>query len=457
MTNNQLPYTLDDKKLYKTLLTVALPIALQSLVASSLTLVDNLMVGQLGETELSAVGLATQIYFIFWMLMFGFTSGSTTFMSQFFGVKDLANLRRTAGFAMTVGMTAGILFFLPSFFAPEMVMSIFTNIPKVIELGAEYVKMGAGCFLVLGFTVPLTATLRTTEQTRIPMAISFFVFSLNTFLNYVFIFGSFGAPKMGVAGAALATVIARVLELGLTVFMIFGRKNMIAGSFKEFFGYNKILAYKITCNALPTTVNEVMWGMGMATYNAAYGRVGVTEFAAVQASSTILNMFTLAIFSLGDAMLILVGQRLGRGEMDIAFEKAKKILKVGIKIGLVAGVTLIVTAPLIISLFKFSPEGKRYAIIMLTIYGIFMAIKLYGGINITGTLRAGGDTKFAMLLEVCCVWLIGVPLVFIGALWLKLPVYWVVLMAQTEEVVKALIIRRRFHSKKWINNMIQEL
>ncbi len=449
--------TIDDKQLYKTIASVALPIALQSLVASSLSLVDNLMVGQLGETQLSAVGLATQIFFIFWMLMFGFTGGSNTFMSQFFGVKDMVSLRKTAGFAISVGIVAGILFFVPAFFVPRAIMRLFTDIPEVIDLGASYIHMGSPCFLFLGITVPLTATLRVTQQTSIPMKISFFVFGLNTFLNYVFIFGSFGAPQLGVSGAALATVIARGLELLLTIYVIFGRKNMVAGSLTDFFAFNKQLSYKITCNALPTTVNEVMWALGMSAFNAAYGRMGVTEFASVQASNTILNIFMLAIFSLGDAMLILVGQRIGRGEMEYAFLKAKKILGFSVKIGIISGLLLIVTSPFIINLFNFSPEGKKYAVIILVIYGVMMSLKLYVGMNIVGTFRAGGDTRFAMLLEVSSVWLIGVPLVFFAALYLHLPIYYVVLVAQVEEVVKCFIARKRFLSGKWLNNMISDL
>ncbi len=449
--------TIDDKQLYKTIASVALPIALQSLVASSLSLIDNLMVGQLGETELSAVGLATQIFFIFWMLMFGFTGGSNTFMSQFFGVKDMVSLRKTAGFAITVGMIAGILFFIPAFFAPTAIMRLFTDIPEVIQLGSGYIRMGSPCFLFLGITIPLTATLRITQQTSIPMKISFFIFGLNTFLNYIFIFGSFGAPQMGVTGAALATFIARGLELLLTVYMIFGRKNMVAGSLGDFFCFSKQLACKISSNALPTTVNEVMWALGMSTFNAAYGRMGITEFASVQASNTILNIFILAIFSLGDAMLILVGQRIGRGEMEHAFLEAKKILAFSIKIALISGVLLMVASPFIIELFNFSSEGKKYAIIILIIYGLMMPLKLYAGMNIVGTFRAGGDTKFAMLLEVSSVWLIGVPLVFFTALYLHLPIYYVVLAAQIEELVKWVIARKRFLSGKWINNMISDL
>ncbi|MEG1929627.1 MAG: MATE family efflux transporter [Anaerovorax sp.] len=449
--------TIDSKPLYKTLAVVALPIALQSLIASSLTLVDNLMVGSLGEVELAAVGLSVQFYFVHWMVMFGFTSGASTFMSQYWGKKDLHSIRKVAGFAITVCFTVSLFFFIPAMFFPEAVLRLFTNIPEAIALGTQYVRTGAICFLVLSFTVPLTACLRITQQTSIPLKISMVAFATNTFLNYLFIFGNFGAPDLGVMGAALATAISRCLELIITLVVIFGRKNIVAGKMSEFFGWTKNLMFRVTANALPTTINETMWGLGMATYSAAYGRMGVTEFASIQASTTINNVFVLAIFSLGDAVLILVGQRLGRGEIDYAVALAKRLVKIGMVVGAIAGVVLMVTSKFLIQLFEFTPLGQDYTFYILLIYGLFMTLKLYNGICVTGTLRCGGDTTFAMITEVSCVWFIGVPLVFLGALYWKLPIYFVVLLAQAEEVMKFFILGHRYRSLKWAKNVINKV
>ncbi|WP_084146036.1 MATE family efflux transporter [Anaerovorax odorimutans] len=449
---------IENKSLYRTLASVALPIAFQSLIASSLSLIDNLMVGSLGEIELAAVGLSVQIYFIHWMVMFGFTSGSSTFMSQFWGNQDLFNIRKVTGFAITVCFTVSfIIFFVPAVFFPETILRIFTDIDEPIKLGVEYIRTAAICFLAISITVPFTAALRATQQTSIPLKISILVFTTNTVLNYIFIFGKFGAPELGVKGAALATAISRCLELLIMILVVFVGKNKIAGKLNEFFGWSKILMFKIVSNAVPTTLNETMWGIGMATYNAAYGRVGITEFAAIQASSTINNLFVMAIFSLGDAILILVGQRLGRGELEYAVALSKKLLKISVVIGVIAGIALILSSKFIIQLFKFTKEGQQFTFLILLIYGLFMALKLFNGIMITGTLRSGGDTKYAMLAETGCVWLIGVPLVFFGALYLKLPIYFVVLMSQTEEIAKFITLYRRFVSLKWVKNVIFDI
>ena len=455
MTGTEL--TIDNKTLYKTLITIALPIALQGLIASTLNLVDILMIGRLGELELASVGLSVQLYFIQYMLLFGLTSGASTFLSQFWGVKDLKSIRKVIGFAVTSCFLLSLLFFIPAFFFPEKVLSIFTDNPLVIETGSVFVSTASFTFLTLSITVPFMSALRTTEQTRLPLYISIFVFLTNTGLNYLLIFGKYGFPEMGVRGAATATVIARLLELVLLFYVVFIRKNIISGKFSDFFSYNKLLVQRIIYNALPTTINEVMWGVGMASYNAAYGRLGVTEFASVQASNTINTLFILTAFSLGDATLILVGKRLGAGELDYAFLKAKKILRISVLVGAVCGVLLILISPYILKLFNFSAIGQAYASHILLIYGLFMSIKVFNGINITGPFRAGGDTKFAMLIEICCVWLIGVPLVFIGAFYFALPVYLIVLLAQTEEVVKFFLCFSRFRSKKWVKNMIHDI
>lgn len=454
---NKLPIVIDSKSLYRTLARVALPIALQSLISSSLNLLDNLMVGNLGEVELAAVGLSSQLFFVYIGVMFGFASGSSAFMAQFWGKQDVRSIRKVVGFTITASLGAGMLFFLPAVLAPEKLLSLFTDIPEVIAIGKDFVRIAAVSFLTMSVTFPLSAALRTTQQTKLPLKISAVVFSTNTVLNFFLIFGSLGAPELGVRGAAVATAVARILELCLYFYVIFGRKNLIAGRIGEFFGWHKPLVARILVTAVPVIINETMWSLGMATYNAAYGRVGVTEFAAVQASNTLNTLFILAVFSLGDALLILVGQRIGMGQMDYAYTLAKRLLRIGICVGAVSGGLLVLTSQFIIRLFNFTPEGQHYALLIICIYGIFMPFKVYNGLNIVGTLRCGGDTRFAMCLEVGSVWLIGVPLVFLGALYLALPVYFVVLMSQTVELVEAAICTYRFRSRKWLNNLVHDI
>ncbi|MDR0357138.1 MAG: MATE family efflux transporter [Clostridiales Family XIII bacterium] len=440
----------------KKLLRVALPISLQSLIASSLSLVDNLMVGNLGETELASVGLSTQIHLIFWMVLFGFNGGTTTYMAQFWGKRDLKSIRRVTGISVSVSFSVGLLFFFVSIFFPRFVLGIFTNIPEVLDMGMHFVRYSAVIFLTWSVVVPLTAALKATQQTSVPLKISVVVFGTNTILCVVFIFGMFGAPRLGIMGACLATAVSRILELVLYLVTIFARKNIIAGSLRDFFSWDKKLFRKVLANAVPTTVNEAMWGIGVSFYNAAFGRMGVTEFAAVQAGNTIQNIFSLACFSMGDAMLILVGEKLGKGELDEGYRLAGRIMKVAVIIGAVAGALLLVLSRFIVKLFEFTPQGSRYTVLILLVYGVFLFIKIHNAAIITGVLRAGGDTRFAMFAEIACVWLIGVPVAFFFALCAKLPIYLVVLCVQAEELTKFFVLRRRYKSKKWVKNLVND-
>ena len=445
------------RELYRQLAVVAVPIALQSLVASSLNLVDNLMVGALGEAELGAVGAGMQIYFIGWIFLFGFSAGASTFVAQFWGANDLPNIRKTMGFAIAICEAVGILFFAFSFFCPHIVMRIFTNIPQTIELGAQYVRWGAPSFLLMPVLIILEMSLRATQQTKIPMYISFVAFGMNTFLNWVLIFGHFGLPAMGVRGAALATVLSRVVELALDFIVIFVRSNVLAGHISEFFGWNRDLAGRVVKNSLPTMINEGAWSVATSMYVAAYARVGVTEYAAFQAAETIDVLFVMAAFSLGDAALIIIGQKLGEGELEEAYSTAITILKCCTLVSVIVSILLATCSGPLVSLFNFTPEGAHDCRMILIVYSVALTFDALCGAIVTGVLRSGGDTRFAMFADIGTIWLIGVPMAWICTAFLHLPIFVAVALAKTELAVKLVIVVKRVLSKKWVNNVVENL
>lgn len=451
------PIIIETKPLLRRLRKVALPMAVQSVIAASLSMVDNVMVGMLGEKQLAAVGMSTQIFFVHWMMLFGFTSGITTFMSQLWGKKDLKNIRKTTGFLISVCLGGGIFFFIPAVVIPDKIVSIFTDNTMAIEIGSQYIRLGAATMLLVAISVPISAALRSTQQTRIPLIVSVSAFSLNTFMNYCLIFGNLGLPELGIRGAAIATVISRTVEALMYLYLILRSKNILRGNISEFFGIPWKDAKRMFKNAIPTTLNETLWGLGTSTYVAAYGRISMSAMAAVQAGNTINNMFILAGFSIGDAILIMVGQQLGKNQYDYAYELAKKLVRIAVICGIIGGGALVLFGKPLLSFFDFTPQGEKYAFLILCVLALAMPIKLLAGAHIIGTLRCGGDTAFAMRTEILCVWGIGVPLAFIGAIGLKQPVYIVVAMVQMEEAVKAMVMTLRFRSKKWVNNVIDDL
>ena len=238
---------------------------------------------------------------------------------------------------------------------------------------------------------------------------------------------------------------------------MFGRRNILRGPLKEYFSFSKALAVRVVKNAIPTTINETMWGLGTSMYVAAFARIGVTAGAAYQACNTISNLFSMLAFSVGDAALILIGQKLGEGKKEEAFALGRKLLVLGITLGVIlGGIALIVGKP-ILGLFDFTPEGADMAGKTFIVYASLLWLEVCNGILVSGILRSGGDTRFAAVAEVLTVWCIGVPVAFLTALKLGWPIYFAALAVRSEGVVKAVILLLRFRSKKWVKNVIEGL
>ena len=319
--------TLNNRAFYKQTVSIALPIAAQSLIGSSLSLIDNLMVGTLGETELAAVGAGVQIFFLYWMVMFGFNSGGAMFVAQFWGARDISNIKRTLGFMAKVSIGIALVFFVGANIFAGYIMKVFTTDAAVTELGIRYIRYGSPCFLFIGLSQPMVVGLRCTKQPKKPLVVSTIAFMTNTLLNLILIFGLLGLPRLETNGAALATSIARFVEFSLLVIIIFGKKNIISGKASEFAHASKDLAVSIIKRAIPTTLNESLWGLGQTMYMSAIGHIGVTAYAAAQASHTIENVFIMAGFSIGDAALIIIGAKLGEGDIGQSKEMAKRYSK----------------------------------------------------------------------------------------------------------------------------------
>ena len=415
------------------------------------------MIGGLGELALNAVGVSIQMFFIYWMLVYGFSAGVATFISQFFGIKDLGNIRRTTGFMLTINFSMGIIFFLIALLFPEQILKIFTKYPEVIAAGIPYIRTGSFCFLLVPVTQTFTVALRATQQTHLPLIASVSGLCINTFLNICLIYGKLGMPRLEIQGAAVATVIARFIEMSIILYFVFGRNNIIKGKRQEFFSFGRPLACRIIKNAIPTTLNETLWGLGTSMYVAAYARIGVTAGAAYQACNTISNLFSMLAFSIGDAALIIIGQKLGEGKEEEAYDLGKKMIVLGLAVGILLGGMALALGKPILSLFDFTPAGADMAWKTFIVYASMLWLEVHNATIVTGILRCGGDTKFAAVCDVGTVWAIGVPIAFITTLKFGWPIYFAVLAVRAEAVVKGALVTRRFFSKKWVRNVIKGL
>lgn len=444
-----------DKKFIKTLMLLAIPIILQSLVTASLNLLDNLMIGSLGENEIAAVGISNQFYMLYYYTIMGITLGAGIFMSQFWGKKDVTSIHKFLGISLVVGMISTIFFAILAFFFPEMIMKIFIDENIVIEQGVAYLKMVALSYIFTTISLAYAAALRSIGQTKIPMYGSLVGLVFNGILNYIFIFGKFGAPVMGVAGAALGTTVSRFMELAFILFIIYKNKNVVAGKISQLLDFNFDLIKRYFITATPVVFNDVMWIAGITAYFIAYSKLGINATATMQIANTINNVFNIFGIGIASASAILIGNKIGAGKEEDAKEDAIKISVFGVLIGIIIGIFFFFLSPFIAMLFKITPETYENLIFVLKVMAIILPLRFFGITQIIGVLRGGGDVMYAIITELVAVWLIGVPLSFIGAVYFNLPITIVYILVCLEEPFKAIATYPRLRSGKWIKNLVK--
>ena len=443
-----------DKNFYKNLLRVALPITVQQFITSGISTLDVLMVGQLGETSIAALGLANQVYFLLQLLLFGISSGSAIFTAQYWGAKDVKNIRRVLGICLSITVPAAVLFTIAALFFPETVLRFYTNDPAVIALGSQYLRVVGVSYVLFAVSFSFSAILRSTEQSRLPMAVSGMALILNAMLNYALIFGNFGLPEMGVRGAALGTTISRGIEFVVLLVLTYRLKMSAAASLRELLDFDFAFFKRTLRTSLPAALNEVLWSLGITTYNAVYAHIGTESIAAINIAYTIEGMAFVVFIGLANGAAIMIGNRIGAGHETTAREYAGRFLKLGLLGAVLAGGTLILTRNQILRLYNITPLAAGYAGNILLIFSLLMWVKVSNLMIFIGILRSGGDTRYALIVEALAVWLIGVPMALVGGFVLHLPVYWVYLMVFAEEFVKLAVAYRRYRTGRWVHNLV---
>lgn len=457
MTKEKVKELFGDKKFYKMVLLLSLPIILQNLIASSVNMLDTMMIGRVGEVELAAVGIANQFYFIFSLFIMGISSGCAVFISQLWGKKDKGNIQKVLGLGLVSGIVITLIFTIVALIIPEKIISIYNIDPKVIDIGSQYLKIVCFSYIFTSISFNYAAALRSVENTVLPMVASFLGLVVNGILNTILIFGYLGFPALGVVGAAIATLIARGVECTVLVVYTYSSKNILAGKVKQLFSIPKSLANKVYMTMLPVLLNEACWGIGNSTYAVIYGRIGTEATAAVQICSTIYNLFMIITFGLANAAVVIIGKEIGANREEQGLVYSKRLCVLSVVTGIFLAGVLASTAHLILSIFKVSPGVLQDALRILYIYALLMPLRNFVVILIVGVLRGGGDAKYGAVVQGITLWFIGIPLSFIAAFVLHWPIYAVVGVTATEEIIKTIIVVRRFRSNKWIKNMVKDV
>lgn len=446
-----------DLNFYKVLMSLAIPIVLQNLLVASLNLLDSIMVGNLGEKAIASVGIANQYYMLFFNTAHGFIMGAGIFVAQYWGKKDIKNIYKFMGLSFIFALLVTLLFLAGAVFFPKNIMEIFTKDREVIELGKSYLMIVAPSYILTIATLTFEMALRGTGNTKIPMYASLIGLVVNGILNYIFIFGKFGMLKLGVFGAGLGTLIARCFELSFILYKIYVvDKNIVAGKLKEIFDIEKSMIIVFLKTALPVVFNDMMWIGGLTVYFLAFSKLGTTATATMQISNTVNNVFN--IFGIGIALAggVMVGNRIGAQEDEIAKIEARKISIFSVILGIVIGIIFFIISPYVVKLFSVEAETKKSIVAVLRVMAIVLPVRFFGIMQIIGILRGGGDVVFAILTEVVAVWAVGVPMSFLGVLYFDFPIEYVYAMSCLEEPFKALATLPRLFSGKWIKNLVKE-
>ena len=446
-----------DPEYFSEMQKIAWPIIIQQLVFSGLNMLGVVLVGQKGEASVAAVGLAGQLAFLLNLVHFGIISGAAMFTAQFWGRQDVPNLRRVLGLCLMLAISASAIFFALAQFFPAQILGIYSRDPEVIALGTEYMRVFSWTFLFFAITFSYQLVMRSTGDVKTPTAVSVSALLISTVLSYSLIFGKFGLPELGIQGAAVAAVIARALECVTLLIIIYAKKSPVAASLQELIDFDRAFVGKVIKPMLPVILNELFWALGITTYNVIYARLGTGSFAAMNIVSTIQQVAFVLFIGIANATSVLVGNRIGAGKEDEAYVYAGRSLGLGVVGGIVIGLLLEIVKVPFLSLYNVSPEVIANASYVIDITALLLWLRVNNTTIVIGILRAGGDTRFSLFLDGIIIWLVGVPMAYLGANVFHLPVYLVYLCVMSEEVAKWVLGLARYRSKKWINNLAAQV
>ncbi len=434
----------------------AFPIAMQFLLASAVNLIDVVMIGALGDAPVAASGGANQIFFLLNLVLFGVNSGASVFLSQFWGNRDLKNVRRTMGMMYLLGAAAVTLFTLGALLAPRALISLYVHEEPALTLGTSYLRIVGVSYPVTALSMILSMVCRCTGDVSLPTRASVLSILLNIVGNSLLIFGLFGCPTLGLDGAAIATVIARFAECLVLVISVYKNRLPGAARLKELFAFDRPFVTHYVKTAWPVLLNEVLWSIGTSLYTVAYGLLGTEALAAVQIANTVIQLLFVFTRGMSNACGIFVGSATGRGEQEKALDLGYRFALLLPATGLITGLMILAVHPLFLMLYQVSAETLAMARSLLILQALMCVVKADSAVLVVGIFRAAGDTLFACLLDTGTVWLVGVPLAFLGV-HLGAPLWVVALMAAGDDIAKVAIGFVHLFRENWVKNVTDQL
>lgn len=443
-----------NKDFLKQVFGIAIPIALQNVVTVGVGLADTVMLGTLGEAPLSASSLANQLFFVFTLVCFGLGGGTNVMASQFWGKKDTASIKKVMGYTYRVILGISLLMGGVALFAPALVMRVFTTDATVTGLGVSYLRIVSVSFVFFGITSVTGNVLRAVHTVRISLAASVASLCINVFFNWVFIFGKLGAPAMGVAGAALATSIARICECAIVIGYMALREDRLRLRLRELLQLDRTMAKSYFSNCLPVMCNELLWSLGASMLTVVVGRMG-NEFTSANGIFNVCSQLTgVLIMGVSSSAAVIVGNTIGAERYDELDAVIPALQRIGFLTGIQSMALLLLAKPLMPLIYtSFSDQTMGYLTQLLTIGAMMEIFNAMDFVNLVGILRGGGDAKFVLFNDIVFLWMIAVPLGFLTGLVWQLPVPVVFIALRSDVIIKLVVSQWRIRGRKWIKNI----
>lgn len=444
---------MDKKLFYKTAIALIIPIALQNLINVGVTSADVLMLGKVSENVLSASSLAGQIQFIMTLIFFGLTSGASVLTAQYWGKKDTDTIEKVLGYSLKISTIVSISFTVITFLFPTYLMRIFTSDIDVINEGCKYLRIVCFSYIFTGISITFLNIMRSIERVKISTFVYFMSLVINVILNYILIFGKLGVPALGIKGAAISTLIARIVEVIIIYFYCHFCCNEVKLRFKYIFKVDKWLKLDFIKFSLPVIINELMWGLGTSANTSIIGHLGSQAAAANSIAQVTRQLATVVAFGIANATAIMIGKMIGENNLRDAKKAGKRFVILSIITGLLGSIVVLIVRPIAINTMTLSPLAKEYLSCMMIVMSYFVLCQAYNTTMIVGVFRAGGDTKYGLFIDVSTMWGFSIILGWLFAFVFKANVQLVYVILLSDEIIKIFLSTRRYKQYKWLNNI----
>lgn len=443
------------KEFYKNAIRLTLPIVIQNLLSATISSTDVIMLNYVNQSAISAVSLAANYTSVIFMIYYGIGTGVTMLASQYNGKGDLRAIHFVQGIALRFSIIVSLIFTLSALFIPNIMMKVFTNDPELIDIGSSYLRVVAFSYLFWSITEVYMSTLRSVERVTVCTVLNVGAFVINIILNAVFIFGLFGAPRLGAAGVALGTTLSRFCVL-VGCIIISVKSKDVKLKLSAIFENNKLLLSDFFHMALPALLNDISWGLAFSLYSAIIGHLSNDAVAAYSFVNVVRNFATVSCFAVGSASGIILGNIMGEGKLDEARYGAKLLMRMTLITSAIGSIVIFILIPIIMGFADLSDTAMHYLKYMLLINTYYIWGAAVNTTLIAGVFRAGGDSKFGMICDTIDMWGYALPVGFLAAFVFKLPVMWVYFLLCTDEFVKWPWVLKNYFSGKWVKNITRD-